>query len=665
MQEYNICYSLDSTYAEQLAVSVTSILKNADSDDNFNFYILDGGLTVGDKAKIELLKNIKNFNISYVDVNNADFETCPLLKKFNEDYQDYHVSLPTYFRFKLTDYLINIDKVLYLDCDIIVRNSLKDLYNTDLSNKAAAMVLDAESEKEAQRLNIQNYFNAGVMLINLDFWRTNDMEKQLFDYAVNNQDKILWQDQDIINVVLSGKILELSKLWNYQYFQYEEINKDEIVQSNIFHLSGRFKPWLMPFEHPVYDCYYYYLGLTPWKNKITQYKIDSANKSLKNLTGGSVTNIVVTATDEDTKNIYDEITKSYLYTDKEVTTNNKLIDEKISKIYEEIDRIYEFTKEKIKESDYKNDTDLNEKISKIYEGIDRTNEFIKEKIKESDYKNETNLNEKISKIYEELGKVYDFLKEKINETKFLITKDNDNKLDFVYQEITKNYKYTEDLFDKLKTEQNVKISKIYNEIAAGGKYCEKLVEICEAKQNDNLNNAVKNLKENLNFQIDAKTMELNSILKENRDSITKQTIHKLSEVYSYINSQNSDLLNEIRTSHNELENNLNYKIDDINRLEENINSEIKEIKNQVLSKPEQKLIDETREKIEDKINTLNIEHDEAINRLEKDFEQKLNQQRIKYENKLINMENKLKSMNAILKESKQNIFSKLIKKLKR
>ena len=180
-----------------------------------------------------------------------------------------------------------------------------------------------------------------------------------------------------------------------------------------------------------------------------------------------------------------------------------------------------------------------------------------------------------------------------------------------------------------------------------------------------MNNAVKNLKENLNLQIDSKTMELNSILKENRDSITKQTIHKLSEVYSYINSQNSDLLNEIRTSHNELENNINYKIDDINRLEENINSEIKEIKNQVLSKPEQKLIDETREKIEDKINTLNIEHDEAINRLEKDFEQKLNQQRIKYENKLINMENKIKSMNAILKESKQNIFSKLIKKLKR
>ena len=56
MQNYNICFSLDSKYTEQFCVSAVSILKNANADDNINFYILDGGLTENDKTNIELLK---------------------------------------------------------------------------------------------------------------------------------------------------------------------------------------------------------------------------------------------------------------------------------------------------------------------------------------------------------------------------------------------------------------------------------------------------------------------------------------------------------------------------------------------------------------------------------------------------------------------------------
>mgnify|MGYP003295232784 CR=1 FL=1 len=128
MQEYNICYSLDSNYAEQLAVSITSILKNADITDNINFYILDGGLTIEDKSKIELLKNIKNFSIHYISVNAEDFQYCPLLVEKNDEHKDYHVTLPTYFRFKLVEFLPDLSKVLYLDCDVIVRTSLKELF---------------------------------------------------------------------------------------------------------------------------------------------------------------------------------------------------------------------------------------------------------------------------------------------------------------------------------------------------------------------------------------------------------------------------------------------------------------------------------------------------------------------------------------------------------
>ena len=91
MQEYNICYSLDSNYIEQLAVSITSILKNADILDNINFYILDGGLSINDKHSIELLKSIKDFNIKFVSVNENDFKSCPLLVKKDETYKSWQI----------------------------------------------------------------------------------------------------------------------------------------------------------------------------------------------------------------------------------------------------------------------------------------------------------------------------------------------------------------------------------------------------------------------------------------------------------------------------------------------------------------------------------------------------------------------------------------------
>ncbi|MCD7780435.1 MAG: glycosyltransferase family 8 protein, partial [Candidatus Gastranaerophilales bacterium] len=315
MQEYNICYSLDSAYMEQLNVSIVSILKNAEAEDNINFYILDGGLTNKDKNEIKLLKNIKTFNIKFIPVNKEDFAVCPLLKDKDSEHKNYHVSLPTYYRFKLPDFLKDLDKVLYFDCDVIVRSSLKKLYNTNLKDKAAAMVLDVESKKEAKRLNLKNYYNAGVMLINLDFWRKNKTEEKLFKFTEDNKETILWQDQDVINCVLADKIVNISKYWNYQYFLYDNIEKDMLSECGVLHLAGRFKPWLLPFENFVYDEYYYYLSFTVYSNKILEYKQKAAGKFLKGHIGGNNANILITAADEDIQNVYNSITNNYKYTD--------------------------------------------------------------------------------------------------------------------------------------------------------------------------------------------------------------------------------------------------------------------------------------------------------------------------------------------------------------
>ena len=490
MQEYNICFSLDSKYTEQFTVSAVSILKNADADENINFYILNGGLTEKDKSNIELLKNIKSFNIEYIEINEKDFKDCPMLKEKSDEHKDYHVTVPTYFRFKLPELLPKLDKVLYLDCDVIVRTSLKELFAVSLKDKAVAMVEDVESKREAERLTIKKYFNAGVMLINLDYWRKNDVSILLFEYAKKNKKKILWQDQDVINVVLEGKIKSINLKWNYQYFLYDKTNEKDLAECSILHLAGRFKPWLIPFEHFIYDYYYYFLALTPFKNRIIDYKQKASGKHLKNDIGGNTTNILLDVLSDDVQKIYQEITKNYEY------TNSLSIqaDEKIGKVYEEISKNYEYTntlKDEVKaELNQHIDEVINaqtevviaqtdEKIGKVYEEISKNYEYtntLKDEVKaELNQHFDEVINaqaevvaaqtdEKIGKVYEEISKNYEYtntLKEEvkvelnqhfdevINAQAEVVTAQTDEKIGKVYDEITKNYEYTNEIRDNL------------------------------------------------------------------------------------------------------------------------------------------------------------------------------------------------------------------------
>ncbi len=823
MQEYNICYSLDSAYVEQLAVSIASILKNADVNENINFYILDGGLTKKDKKEIESLKNIKNFNIEYLSVNINDFSDYPLLKKDNIDYKDYHVTLPTYFRFKLPTLLNSLSKVLYLDCDVIINNSLKGIFDANIDNYAVAMVLDADSTKESKRLGLKKYFNAGVMLLNLDFWRKNNLELSLLDYAKKNKSKILWQDQDIVNSVLSENIKELSNIWNYQYLQYENVDSSKLDKAVIFHLAGRFKPWLIPFEHFIYDLYYYYLDFTPFRNKIIEYKQKSSGKFLKDDIGGSTTNIRLFANDEDiqkiyseisaayefikgqvvllnansdnkTSKVYEEISKNYEYTkesDKRLQEQlNNNVDEKIGKVYEEISKNYEYTKqsdEKLQEQlnnetytkigkvyeeisknyDYTKESDerlqeklnnnVDEKIGKVYEEISKNYDYTKENDERLQEQLNNNVVEKVSKVYEEISKNYDYTKENDKLIKFQLNNETDTKIGKVYEEISRNYDYTNENDEKLKEQLNnnvdEKISKVYEEISKNynnvndfiskvqenfsdklntitsennerinifeiavsdkinesetnirndikniekniyeeitknNSYTEYLVQTVEEKQNqkrsetlNEINSSIYNLKIDTENKINSEINFLKIKTEENIKSLeekfsietkvldekhTKETNHKVSEIYSYTNENFSKLYKEIKDSHLKIENILNSNTIELKISNENLLSEINYVKENVDRKISTETLKSIMLDMENKLTQQKEEYDKNVINLQSDFDEKINQQRIKYENKLINMENQIVQMRIEMDEKRKNLFQKLIQKIRK
>lgn len=270
--EINICFSCSNTYVQHLSVTIASILMNARTDDTFSFYVMDAGISEKNKAKINKLKDIKDFQITYFMMNKDDFADCPMTY-----YVDY-ITLNTYYRFKIGSLLKNLDKVLYMDCDMVVCGDLHDVYNTDVTNVYLAAVPEVGNHEHKKRLNIEGnwyYFNAGFLLINLKKWNVNNIEEKLFDYARNPKQRITYLDQDILNEVLKYNVKYLHIKYNLQhdaiswddsYKFHEKERFDALKAPIVIHYTNPKKPWLISCDNKYKNEYLKYLQHTPWRN---------------------------------------------------------------------------------------------------------------------------------------------------------------------------------------------------------------------------------------------------------------------------------------------------------------------------------------------------------------------------------------------------------------
>lgn len=195
-----------------------------------------------------------------------------------------------YYRLYITEIIPpTIDKLLYFDGDIIVRHSLASLWETDLTGYAVAAVIDMSSAdmEYYNRLRYPSdlgYFNAGVLLINLDYWRKHQVIDMFADFISNHSDCIRFEDQDVLNVVFRQNKLFLPvkynlqhgfllKNANYDYGKYEkeveEARKDPVV----VHYTG-YKPWEVTTQkdHPFSSSFAKYQKETIWKNMVIDHR---------------------------------------------------------------------------------------------------------------------------------------------------------------------------------------------------------------------------------------------------------------------------------------------------------------------------------------------------------------------------------------------------------
>jgi lipopolysaccharide biosynthesis glycosyltransferase len=264
-----ICFSCDNKYVPHLGVSIVSILKNKNEDDNLRFYVLDGGISERNKEKLLSLKSIADFEIKFVKVGNAKFSE---IRIFGKD----HIVDASYYRLMIPEICNTENKVIYLDCDLVVRTSLCEMLGIDLTGNYMGAVFDTDHIEQKKRLNLKHYFNSGVLLINATAWRHDNIIAKVFDWAKNNKNIILYHDQDILNKVLEKNIKIIDSAWNIQISKVKIRNNDfykAFTDAKIIHYVA-YKPWKGPLRYvSMWDIYYEYLSITPWKNFKYEFKL--------------------------------------------------------------------------------------------------------------------------------------------------------------------------------------------------------------------------------------------------------------------------------------------------------------------------------------------------------------------------------------------------------
>lgn len=261
MKKLELCLSTDDNYAKYASTVICSANCNKSDDEELIFHILYSNLT---DENIEKLASCGN--VIFHKIDNAIFEPY-----FNNGVCK-NVTIPTLYRLMLPSLLPNADRILYLDCDLIVLSSLWELFNVDLNeDQYAACVKDLGSNEHIKRMGFEFsgddfYFNAGVCLFNLKKMRHENIQDKMFDYLKQNWQKLSYSDQDVLNAVLYRHVKRMDKKFNFITYNFYFSND---INPVIAHFAG-VKPWKVGFYNVYREMFWKYFLMTPFKDDKSQ-----------------------------------------------------------------------------------------------------------------------------------------------------------------------------------------------------------------------------------------------------------------------------------------------------------------------------------------------------------------------------------------------------------
>lgn len=271
-EHVNIVFASDRNYIQHLSAALVSLLVN-NRELAFTLYIISSGMTPKDRQRIDEIVIGYNCEVRHLTVSDDLFVTLATEHPMYPKGIYYRLLIPS---------LIDEKKVLYLDSDIIVNGSIRELYDTDLGDAYVGAIEDPGFDRH-DKLRMERsarYFNSGMMLINLAKWKESGVQKKVIDFIEHNPDAIWFPDQCGLNSIINGKWKKVPLKFNQQSSIFSEgfddkfdcFNKEELQEARtkpvIIHYTSGSKPWHFRNNHPYKSYYWKYLKMTPYRHAI-------------------------------------------------------------------------------------------------------------------------------------------------------------------------------------------------------------------------------------------------------------------------------------------------------------------------------------------------------------------------------------------------------------
>lgn len=286
MNTLAIAYATDNGYAQHVAVSLYSLFSSAKSSDRYKIYILDNNLA--EFHRNNLIETARYFNqeLSFIDISDIG-------SRLPSDIDTANLSISTYCRLFVAQLLpVDIEKVLYLDCDTYINDDLMEIteYLPANDDWYVAGVEDTMYPHMKEGIGLSRdalYINAGVLLINLSKWRGDNVLDRFLDFIKLHDGAVPHLDQGVINGVFKNGKIRLPLRYNVQspifaFHKREDLlrffslsnfydsNAVSLARKNpaIIHYTSFFleRPWFRFSIHPYKKLYRNTLQLTPYSH---------------------------------------------------------------------------------------------------------------------------------------------------------------------------------------------------------------------------------------------------------------------------------------------------------------------------------------------------------------------------------------------------------------
>lgn len=267
-----IFYAIDDSYAKFVAVSIKSLIMNANNNYNYDINVIYENLSEENAKKLKSLET-DNVKIILTEMNQ---NLSMITDKLGNRLREYTFTLTIFFRLFIPVMFPKYHKCIYIDADTVIPGDISRLYNEDLEDNYLGCIVDkstidneilASYFEEVVGIPRDKYINSGVLLMNSKKLRELKIDEKFLDLYIKYGFDIIAPDQDYINSMCYGHIKYLSDIYDAM----PNPNNKEVEKPVIIHYNLFLKPW--QYENvQYYDYFWKYAKFTPYYDEILEIK---------------------------------------------------------------------------------------------------------------------------------------------------------------------------------------------------------------------------------------------------------------------------------------------------------------------------------------------------------------------------------------------------------